>query len=435
VRARRAELGALMVLGTDLSYLGRGEEGLAHLWQARQLAEESGASALLEAYVLLADVLTMLGRARESARIAESALAVIRPYGIDTTVLVANHVKALLAIGEWEEADKVSAAALRTTTANHPHIPLILRADLEIGRGDFDGSRAHLEAARPTLRHGPGLAIYSGSVAELALWERRWTDADQAVQDGLEWAHFREAAQIGVLLCAKGLRAQAELAALARASRDTDAVRKWLAGTQKLIAAARRAAAEASAVTPNAAGWHALSEAEYQRARGVTRADLWSAAASVWDRLERPPLSAYCRWREAEALVAGGASRAAAGWSLRLAHAVALRIGAIPLLREIERLAQRARLDLTPPETEPRERKQTTGAILGLTPREAEVLTLLARGYTDREIAAALAISVKTANVHVSHILRKLGAPNRHEAAAIAHRLSPPHGRQPGFDA
>ena len=162
----------------------------------------------------------------------------IRPYGIDTTVLVANHVKALLAIGEWEEADKVSAAALRTTTANHPHIPLILRADLEIGRGDFDGSRAHLEAARPTLRHGPGLAIYSGSVAELALWERRWTDADQAVQDGLEWAHFREAAQIGVLLCAKGLRAQAELAALARASRDTDAVRKWLAGTQKLIAAA-----------------------------------------------------------------------------------------------------------------------------------------------------------------------------------------------------
>jgi DNA-binding NarL/FixJ family response regulator len=69
--------------------------------------------------------------------------------------------------------------------------------------------------------------------------------------------------------------------------------------------------------------------------------------------------------------------------------------------------------------------------ILGLTAREAEVLDLLARGYTNREIAATLVISVKTASVHVSHILRKLGAPNRLEAAAIAHRLAPPPAGQP----
>ena len=55
------------------------------------------------------------------------------------------------------------------------------------------------------------------------------------------------------------------------------------------------------------------------------------------------------------------------------------------------------------------------------------MLTLVARGLTDyREIAAALVISVKTASVHVSHILGKLDAPNRLEAAAIAHRLDPP---------
>jgi DNA-binding NarL/FixJ family response regulator len=65
---------------------------------------------------------------------------------------------------------------------------------------------------------------------------------------------------------------------------------------------------------------------------------------------------------------------------------------------------------------------------LGVTPREAEVLTLVARGYTNREIADTLVISVKTASVHVSHILRKLDAPNRREAAAIAHRLAPPDG-------
>jgi DNA-binding NarL/FixJ family response regulator len=73
--------------------------------------------------------------------------------------------------------------------------------------------------------------------------------------------------------------------------------------------------------------------------------------------------------------------------------------------------------------------------LLGLTPREAEVLTLLARGLTNREIADTLVIGTRTSSVHVSHILRKLGAPNRLEAAAIAHRLSPPHVGQPGFEA
>ena len=52
-------------------------------------------------------------------------------------------------------------------------------------------------------------------------------------------------------------------------------------------------------------------------------------------------------------------------------------------------------------------------------------MTLVSRGYTNREIAQTLVISVKTASVHVSHILRKLDAPNRREAAAIAHRLAP----------
>ena len=142
---------------------------------------------------------------------------------------------------------------------------------------------------------------------------------------------------------------------------------------------------------------------------------------SIWDRLERRPIAAYCRWRETEALVAIGASRTEEGVPLREAYAVAARLGARPLLREIEMLAQRARLDLAPPAV-----PSVAPRPLGLTSREEEVLSLLARGYTDREIAATLVISVKTASVHVSHILRKLGAPNRREAAAIAHRLAPP---------
>ena len=162
-------------------------------------------------------------------------------------------------------------------------------------------------------------------------------------------------------------------------------------------------------------------------------AELWSDAADTWEQLERPPLAAYCRWREAEALVAAGASRTEAEAPLQEAYAAAARIGARPLLQELELLALRSRLDHAPPESEstPRSFEKT----LGLTPREAEVLTLVARGYTNREIAATLVISVKTASVHVSHILRKLDAPNRREAAAIAHRLAPPDTIQPDADA
>ena len=52
------------------------------------------------------------------------------------------------------------------------------------------------------------------------------------------------------------------------------------------------------------------------------------------------------------------------------------------------------------------------------------MLRLLAHGYTNREIAAELTISIKTTSVHVSHILRKLDVPSRLEAARIAHQLA-----------
>jgi DNA-binding CsgD family transcriptional regulator len=371
----------------------------------------------------------MLGRPRESARLAESALDLLRPYGHDHGTLVANRIEALVASGEWEEADRLSAAALRAITGNYPHQPLITRAELEVGRGDFDAARAHLEAARATLRLDRDLGTYATFVAELALWERRWTDAEDIVIDGVARVRSRNTAQIRVWLCAKGLRAQAELTALARAHRDTDAVNDQLARARTLLTTARRAAAEAAAVTPNAAGWLALAEAEHQRAHGIAQPDLWATAADTWQRLQRPPLVAYCHWRQAEALVAAGASRAQARAPLGQAHAVATRIGARPLLGELALLAQRARLELAPPAAGPPDAKQGLAETLGLTPREAEVLALLARGYTNREIADTLVISVRTAGVHVSHILRKLGAPNRLEAAAIAHRLTPPHAR------
>ena len=88
---------------------------------------------------------------------------------------------------------------------------------------------------------------------------------------------------------------------------------------------------------------------------------------------------------------------------------------------EIQALARRARVVLSsedPPPPDPAKSKE-----LGLTARELEVLRLLADGRTNRQIGEQLFISAKTASVHVSRILMKLGVANRAEAAGAAHRM------------
>ncbi len=133
----------------------------------------------------------------------------------------------------------------------------------------------------------------------------------------------------------------------------------------------------------------------------------------------------YARWREAEALLASRAPRPRVAAVLRQAHQSAAGLGAAPLQREIERLARRARIDLTPvpariragPPAEPSPAER-----LGPTRREREVLGLLVAGRTNRQIANTLFISVKTVGIHVSNILAKLGVASRGEAAALAHR-------------
>jgi DNA-binding NarL/FixJ family response regulator len=103
--------------------------------------------------------------------------------------------------------------------------------------------------------------------------------------------------------------------------------------------------------------------------------------------------------------------------ALRLGRAADLagRLGARILLEQISSLARRARVDVA---ALPGQRVQSGGAApFGLTERELEVLRLVAAGRDNRDIAAELFISPKTASVHVSNILGKLGVSSRGEAA------------------
>ena len=142
----------------------------------------------------------------------------------------------------------------------------------------------------------------------------------------------------------------------------------------------------------------------------------------AFDALSLPVPAAYARFRAGEALVTRG-DRAAAAVPLR---AAARRGG------EGAALIARRRGGARAPRPDRARRAGRGGAAragrlaaarLGLTPRELEVLLLVAEGRTNRSIGETLFMSEKTASVHVSRILAKLGVGGRVEAAAVAHRL------------
>jgi len=139
--------------------------------------------------------------------------------------------------------------------------------------------------------------------------------------------------------------------------------------------------------------------------------------------------AARSRWRLAAALAEAG-DRAAARAEWLLAARVAEELGARPLQAALADLGRRARIgdparpagDLDALGDGAAHGPGGRGPLAGLTDREREVLRLLATGQSNREIGAELFISPKTASVHVSHILAKLNAASRTEAAAIAHK-------------
>jgi DNA-binding CsgD family transcriptional regulator/tetratricopeptide (TPR) repeat protein len=165
----------------------------------------------------------------------------------------------------------------------------------------------------------------------------------------------------------------------------------------------------------------AVFEAERSRVDGSSgEVARWRAAV---ERCE----AAGLRWEAAvarrwlgEALLDEGAPRSAVSRALRGAHDAALRMGAVPLREDVETLARGARIDLSQPVAA--DVDNDSSLLRHLTRREREVLAQLVTGRSYAEIAEELFISDKTVSVHVSNILRKTGARNRNEVAALGRR-------------
>jgi DNA-binding NarL/FixJ family response regulator len=169
------------------------------------------------------------------------------------------------------------------------------------------------------------------------------------------------------------------------------------------------------------------------RARGRNDPKLWITAAREWETMGRPYVRVYSLWRATEAYVEAG-DRAAGCSCVETALEEARKLGARWLEDELVALAQRARLELTDDAGSGSASDSGPGSgagggsngaedPFGLTARERQVLALVAEGATNRQIGAALFMAEKTASVHVSRILSKLGVRSRTQAAAVAHRL------------
>jgi len=273
--------------------------------------------------------------------------------------------------------------------------------------------------------------IGRGLLAEHALWHgdtaTALAEVAACIKSELEYLGGYGPPLIRV--AAVGLAAHANRAAQARAVGDEPAAAAAVAAAEALIETARQGAAHSrrpkSVLGVDGRAWLARAEAELLRAQGDNDPAAWAAVVNTFG-----PAFVYetarSRWRLAEALLETG-RRDEAQHEWQQAIEAAERLGARPLLAALTALGRRGRLS-----RDGQERPDSQVSVLrGLTAREYEVLRLLATGRTNREIATELFIAPKTASVHVSNILGKLGAASRTDAAAIAHAegLGLPAGR------
>jgi DNA-binding CsgD family transcriptional regulator len=141
----------------------------------------------------------------------------------------------------------------------------------------------------------------------------------------------------------------------------------------------------------------------------------------AWEGLGQPYPLAYSLLRGAGAVAAAG-DRDGAASRLHRAAGLAGRLAAQPLQQQISQLA-RARIELASPADSPDRSGQVVPC--GLTPRELEVLRLVAAGRGNRDIAAELFISRRTASVHVSNIRAMAGVRRRTSSSARPDPASP----------
>jgi ATP/maltotriose-dependent transcriptional regulator MalT len=381
---------------------GRFDEALDLLETARTRAEHvHDGGSVLRSMVNRADALEASGRSEAALETARQALARAEALGQARTkgIYAANNLtEAQISLGRWDDALETFERAMElapTPGLRGQH--LLNRGAIAVARGERDVTAQVVEELRALYAADDP---YPQQVLPLASLIIEWRLAEGDLPGAAEATGravaehdlARDARHSWPILMA-GMRAGV-------ACRD-----------QSLVDRLRAIAAETPAYGPVMEARRTVVAAE----SAPDDRDEWHAAVAAWEALGHPYPLAYALLRGAGAAVAAGARDDA---SALLGRAVSLtdRLGAKPLRAEIDRLARRSRLTVAGAASAGR-------PALGLTAREQQVLRLVAEGRSNRDIAEELFISAKTASVHVSNILGKLGVASRGEAAATAHRL------------
>ena len=423
----------LAQIAEDTFRRGQVDEGFALVDRALALARAADDNrALMQLAVTESDALLKLARFPGAAEVALRGLHLAPQAGLgasfSASFLAGNAAEALLAGGQTAEA----AALIDPLTTGPPDrlhwVVHEARAEIDLLRGDFNAAarrRQQIDALFANIRQAEFARESAQRAVELALWAGHPGDALHEAQRALPLFRTRYLAVFCGRLLAAGMRACADLAEQARARRDEPTAEIAAAGAGGLASWVDQVDGApftdhpyVATIPAERASW----DAEKTRLADASDPDLWSAAAKTWQELGCPHRAGYAWWRQAEAQLNTGQPAKAAAAALRAATAAGE--GHAPLLAQVHILAQRAHILLQPSAagTAERDLPAERPAAYGLTGRELAVLRLLAAGRTNAQIGAELYISHKTASVHVSNILRKLGVSGRAQAAAMAER-------------
>ena len=431
-------------LGCVLLQVGK-PQGMEHLQRARDVAVQAHEwSALLRYYVNYTDILIGCGRFAECVAMAREGRAAAVQRGRARTlgaVLTINEAEAQLRAGDWDDTITTIEQGLRMEPLPDVRSVLdLLRATVQVRRGaDRD---AHDSIARSVEGAGPFAELHQRSLpqatveAELAVARHDPTTAltlllqageasGALVTSSSGWPFAWSVARI--LDDTLDAQATPRLAPAAGPDPIPDELRER---THTMLVALVAHLQEGA----NHPGWNALLRALLDSTAARTRADIEVGESSP---PSAGPLPAQPDWAAAVTAVAAGEglryelAHARIRWAQQLLnhddrdtareqlhaayHAIDT-LRAEPLRPLAQRVAAAGRISLRQP-------KRDTAL---LTAREREVLQLVAAGRTNKAIADKLFISPKTASVHVSNILAKVGATTRTEAAAWAHEHLPP---------
>ncbi|WP_177220274.1 helix-turn-helix transcriptional regulator [Agrococcus baldri] len=418
-RARFELVRGLTSLGSARAFAGDVDGGLAVLDEALTISR-GDAHARLRHAEQSSFLLLHLGRFAEAARVAsdsrdaQTAIGTERGWGALISI-----IGALAHLGGGELA--AAAAILRRIRSSRPPVltdtySAVLAAELAMLRDEGSVAAAELHAARDSitslLATDPNDLLWGARVRA----ERAYDDGDLAAawaQVAMIWQQPHTAPGAAFSLIAMGARTLASLrgAGLApQGTTDDDAERQL------------RETFERIAIWEVADDWRALIDAELGGGAGTgDDPALWRDAADAAARGRLPvAVRAHALQRLAESRLGRGdrdGARGALDEVTALAEAHDLRRAG----RLAAELAQQAGLALAGPPAADSRAAPAGGRTL--TSRERQVLQLVAEGLTNRQIGERLFISDKTASVHVSAILRKLGASGRAEAAARAAEL------------